>query len=90
MAKKKKLFKSKERKNRVDVSSFLHQLADKIALGQVVFKQGSDEITLELPHSMVLEVDVEDKPKKVKGVKHTIELEMVWFDNDKGGPLVVE
>ena len=82
-----KLFKSKERKNRSDASTFLHQLADKIAEGQVVLRQGNEELTLNLPNYLIVEVQVEDENKKVKGMEHSLEVEIKWYDDDKSGPL---
>jgi amphi-Trp domain-containing protein len=64
MGKETRLFKSEERKSRSDVSAFLHQLADKVSEGQVVLRQGQEEITLQLPRSLILEVQVEDEDKK--------------------------
>lgn len=58
MGKETRLFKSEERKSRSDVSTFLHQLADKISEGQVVLRQGQEEITLQLPHSLTLEAQL--------------------------------
>ncbi len=91
MGKETKLFKSEERKTRSEVSAFLHQLADKLAEGQVVLRQGQDEIVLQLPHSLILEIQVEDENKKRKGIQHSLEVEIKWFDNDDagGGPLVL-
>ena len=91
MGKETKLFKSEERKTRAEVSAFLHQLADKLAEGQVVLRQGQDEIVLQLPHSLILEIQVEDENKKRKGIQHSLEVEIKWFDNDDagGGPLVL-
>ena len=87
MGKETRLFKSEERKNRADVSAFLHQLADRIASGQVVLSQGQEEITLELPHNLILEVQVEDEDKRSKGIQHSLEVEIKWFDNEQDGPL---
>ncbi len=56
-----RLFKSEERKNRSEVSAFLHQLADKISQGKVVLRQGQEEIALQLPAGLILEVQVEDE-----------------------------
>ena len=89
MGKETRLFKSEERKSRSDVGEFLHQLADKIAQGQVVLSQGQEEIALKLPHSVILEVQVEDEDKKAKGVQHSLEVEIKWFDNEQGGPLTL-
>ncbi|KAA3664519.1 MAG: amphi-Trp domain-containing protein [Chloroflexi bacterium] len=87
MGKETKLFKSEEWKSRADASAFLHQLADKIGEGQVVLRQGKEEIVLQLPHRLVLEVQVEDENKKSKGIQHSLEIELKWFDDEKGGPL---
>ena len=88
MGKEIRLFKSEERKSRSDVSAFLHQLADKLAEGQVVLRQGQEELTLQVPQRLILEVQVEDEDKKRKGIQHSIEVEIKWFDDDdRGGPL---
>jgi len=88
VAKEVRLFKSEERKNRSEVSAFLHQLADKIGAGQVILRQGQEEITLNLPHNLILEIQVEDEDKKRKGIQHSLEVEIKWFDDDAaGGPL---
>ena len=82
-----RLFKSEERKNRVEVSEFLTQLAGKISAGEVVLRQGQEEIRLQLPHNLVLEIQVEDEEKN-QSVQHSLEIEIKWFDDDtKGGPL---
>ena len=88
MGKETRLFKSQERKNRNEVSEFLTQLAGKISSGQVVLRQGQEQITLQIPHNLVLEIQVEDEDKKRKGIQHSLELEIKWFDDDsEGGPL---
>jgi amphi-Trp domain-containing protein len=85
MGKETRLFKSEERKNRADVSAFLHQLADKINEGQVILRQGGEELSLNLPHNLILEIQVEDEDKKRKGTQHSLEVEIKWFDDDSGG-----
>jgi amphi-Trp domain-containing protein len=87
MGKETRLFKSEERKSRSDVSEFLHQLADRISKGTVVLSQGQEEITLQLPQSVILEVQVEDEDKGARGVQHSLEVEIKWFDDEQGGPL---
>ena len=85
MGKETRLFKSEERKNRADVSAFLHQLADKVNEGQVILRQGVEELALNLPHNLILEIQVEDEDKKRKGIQHSLEVEIKWFDGDSGG-----
>ena len=88
MGKERRLFKSEEKRNRTDVSAFLQQLADKIGEGRVILRQGQEELSLNLPHTLILEIQVEDEDKKRKGVQHSLEIEIKWFDSDAaGGPL---
>lgn len=88
MGRETRLFKSEERYGRSEVSQFLHQIADKIETGQVVLRQGQDELTLAIPTNLILEVQVEDEDKKGKGVQHSLEIELKWFDDDgASGPL---
>ena len=88
MGKETRLFKSEERMTRSNVAAFLQQLADKIGEGQVVLRQGQNEITLDLPHNLVLEIQVEDEDKKKKGIQHSLEVEIKWFDDDgASGPV---
>jgi amphi-Trp domain-containing protein len=83
-----RLFKSEERKSRDEVAGFLRQLADKIAGGEVVLRQGAEELTLAIPGSAVLEVQAEDEDKGAKGTQHSLEVEIKWFDDDaEAGPL---
>ena len=88
MGKEKKLFKSEEKRSRSEVSAFVQQLADKIGEGRVILRQGQEELSLDLPHNLILEIQVEDEDKKRKGIQHSLEIEIKWFDSDAaGGPL---
>lgn len=87
MGKEIRLFKSEERVTRGDASNFLRQLADKLDEGRVLLRQGQEETEFQLPQNLVLEVQVEDEDKKTKGVQHSLEVELKWFDTDEGGPL---
>ena len=88
MGRETRLFKSEEKHSRADVSAFLHQLADKVGQGQVILRQGNEEISLDLPTNLILEIQVEDEDKKRKGIQHSLEVEIKWFDgDDAGGPL---
>lgn len=87
MGRETKLFKSQERKSRTDVGHFLHQLADKISEGKIILSQGAEDMILELPQNVILELQVEDEEKGRKGIQHSLEVEIKWFDNDQGGSL---
>ena len=83
MGRETRLFKSEERKTLTEIGDFLRLLADKITNGQVVLSQGGEEITLQLPQNLILEVQVEDEEKGTKGTQHSLEVEIKWFDNDE-------
>ena len=71
------LFKSEEKKASSDIANILRQIADKIDDGTMILKQGSEEITLEFPKSMVLEMKVEEEQGKKK-LKKSFEIELEW------------
>jgi amphi-Trp domain-containing protein len=84
-----RLFKSEERKSRAEVAEFLQQIAGKLASGKVLLRRGSEEIALEIPSNLILEIQVEDEDKKARGIQHSLEIEIKWYDDDEGqgGPL---
>jgi len=83
-----RLFKSEEPKKRTEVVEFLRQIAERIESGEVVLRQGTEELVLQIPSNLILEVQVEDEDKKSKGIQHSLEIEIKWFDNDgESGPL---
>ena len=71
------LFKSEEKRDRADVAAFLRQLADKVEAGDVVLRQGADELTLSIPPVVTLEVKAEEESSK-KGPKNSLEIELEW------------
>lgn len=85
MSRETKLFKSEERQTRSAASEFLHQIAERIESGQVILRQGRQEITLQLPANLVLEIQVEEEDKGNKGLQHSLEIEIKWFEGDEGG-----
>lgn len=88
MGKEVRLFKSQERYSRSEASAFLRQLADKLEGGRVLLRQGQEELELEIPGQVVLEIQVEDEDKRSKGIQHSLEVEIKWYDGDAaGGPL---
>ncbi len=81
------LFKSEERKDLASAVAFIHQLADKLATNQVVLRQGSEEIVVDIPDNVVLELKVEEEDKKGK-IKRTLEVEIEWIEGDESGGVV--
>ncbi|MDX1435958.1 MAG: amphi-Trp domain-containing protein [Anaerolineales bacterium] len=88
MGRETRLFKSEEPKNRAEAAEFLRQMAEKLDGGEVVLRRGEEELTLSIPQNLILEIQVEDEDKKNKGVQHSLEIEIKWFDGGgQGGTL---
>ena len=67
MAKSTVLLSTEDPISRSDLSAFLSELSEKVAGGEVLLRQGNEELTLEIPSNLVLEVKVEEKREKAKG-----------------------
>ena len=81
------LFKSEEKKDLPSVATFLRQLADKLDGNQVVLRQGTEEIVLDIPNNVILELKAEEEDKKGK-MKRTLEVEIEWIEGDESGGAV--
>jgi amphi-Trp domain-containing protein len=84
MNQKRNLFKSKEKRTREEVSSFLRELADRISAGSIKLKHGEKEVNLDLSQHLTLEVKATEKQKLKNGLKYELELEIDWYENDQG------
>jgi len=86
MGKEKILFSSEEKKDLGSVVAFLHQLADKLSENQITLIQGKQEISVEIPKNVVLEIKVEEEQKKNK-IQRSLEIEIEWIpgDDSEGG-----
>jgi amphi-Trp domain-containing protein len=71
------LFRSEEKQDRQSAVAFLHALVDKIAEGEVVLRQGDQEVAVSIPERIVLELKVEEEHKK-NSVKMGLEIELEW------------
>ena len=60
MGKEAVLFSSEEKKDLQSVAAFLHQLADKLAENRIIFRQGAEEIVVDIPNNVVLEIKIEE------------------------------
>jgi amphi-Trp domain-containing protein len=87
MAKEVILFESEQKTDLQSAATFLHQLADKLAQNQVKLRQGEQEITLDIPNNLVLEIKVEEEVKK-KRTERSLELELEWIVGDDSGGAV--
>lgn len=70
------LFKSQEQKSAGDIAATLRQIADKIDAGTLTLKNDAEEIRIEFPQQMVLELKVEEE--QGKRLKKSLEIELEW------------
>ncbi|HBS50127.1 MAG TPA: amphi-Trp domain-containing protein [Rhodobacteraceae bacterium] len=78
------LFTSKETRTRGEVARFLSDLAQRVEAGQVVLRQGSDKVVLNLSEQVVLQLKSEDEEKSRKGTQHSLKIEVKWYDAPEG------
>ena len=86
------LFKSEEKKSSDEVVAILRRIADKIEQGSMTLRQNENEIVVDFPKNMTLEIKVEDEVKKRKGTKRELEIELEWYlgADDRKTEVVIE
>jgi amphi-Trp domain-containing protein len=77
MSKETVLFKSQEKRSRQEIVETMRQLADKIEQGSLQLRGGGQEISLDFPAALTLEIKVEDEQKA--SLKRSLELELEWY-----------
>lgn len=85
----KTLFKTEERADRTRVASFLRDLADKIEEDNLVLKSNGQEVTVDLPETVTLEVELEEEHDD-DVTEHSLEVELEWVpgqDVEPGGSI---
>ncbi len=80
------LFNSEEHTDAQRVAAFLRELADKVSGGEVRLVKGDEELTLQLPQKLVLEVKAEEEAKGSR-TKRSLEVEIEWTDGEDEGVL---
>ncbi len=60
------LFKTRERKDRQGIVSFLHQLVDILAEGEVMFRQGTNDIKVVVPDRVILNSGLKKRTRKAE------------------------
>jgi amphi-Trp domain-containing protein len=71
------LFKSQEQKSAGDIAATLRQIADKVDAGTLTLKTGDEDIRIEFPKTMILELKVEEE--QGKKLKKSLEIELEWI-----------
>lgn len=80
------LVKHEERVSREQIAALLETIATKLKEdGTITLKLGEQSQTVQLPESVVLEVDLEEK-----NGKYSLEFELEWRKGESSGTLTIE
>jgi amphi-Trp domain-containing protein len=86
MAGKSVVYSSSERMSRSEYAGLLRRMADRIEEGRVEFETGDGGVSIEIPETVVVDVEVTEKAKK-EGRKYDLEIEADWVEGaeESGG-----
>ncbi|MFP4111144.1 MAG: amphi-Trp domain-containing protein [Desulfonatronovibrio sp.] len=77
----KTLFKTEEKKEAGQAAQILRSIADKIESGNIVLTSTGQEISLQVPASLILEIKVEEETSRSgKPPKKSLEIELEWTE----------
>ena len=79
------LFKSEEKKSAKEIADVLRLIADKVEEGSMTLQQSGNEIIVDFPATMVLEMKVEEEQGRKLKKSFEIELEWVPGEEEQGG-----
>jgi len=79
------LFKSEEKKSAAEAAEVLRLVADKIGAGKMTLATGGDQVELDIPNWVTLEIKSEEETGASGRVKRSLELEVEWAVGDDAG-----
>ncbi len=79
------LFESEEKADRARVCAFLRDLADRIEQNNVVLRRGDEEVTVDIPDMMELEVKFEEETSSSGAKEYELEVELEWPEGGESG-----
>lgn len=80
-----KLLKSKDVRTRDELADLLEALATRVRAGQLVFEQGTEEVLLDLPESVQVDLEASESVKS-KGSSRKLGLKLKWPLDAEGAP----
>ncbi|HHU66292.1 MAG: amphi-Trp domain-containing protein [Corynebacterium humireducens] len=80
-----KLLKSKATFNRDELADLFEDLAARIREGELTLGQGDGQVSMDLPQTFTVEMEVQNTGKRV--LKRELELEIEWPIEADGTPL---
>lgn len=88
MSKKDVLFSSEEWKARQSVAAFLRELADNLEQGEITLRRGEQTVSLILPETIEMEIEVTEKVKRNK-TERELEIELEWTEEQIEGSVTL-
>ncbi len=82
MSKEKVLYKSETPRTLAEVSDFLRQLAQWLEGRRIAFGDGEQQMVIEIPEQVVLEIKVEEEGGGRKRMKRSLEVEIEWVEGE--------
>jgi amphi-Trp domain-containing protein len=76
------LFKTEEKKTAGEISQTLRLIADRIDAGAMTLSQGENEVTVEFPSTMEIQLKVEEE--QGTRLKKKFEVELEWIPGTDG------
>jgi amphi-Trp domain-containing protein len=77
------IMQSEEKRSSAEVAVFLRNLADQLEQQRIVLRHGSEELVLELPNEVTLEIKVEEE-LEASTTEKSFELELEWVEGEDG------
>ena len=77
-----KLLATSQRMTRDDLADLLVGIAERVRTGEVVLRQGEESLTLEMPESVDVDVEVTSEDK-TSGTKIQLEIEIEWYEGQQ-------
>ena len=78
--------KAKETMSREQLADLLEGLAARIRTGEATVSDGVTAETLQLPHTLKVELEAKDVTRRSGRIKREFELEMEWYVDAHGQP----
>lgn len=75
------LFKSEEKKTASEIAETLRVIAERIEKGQMTLKTDAQEVVIDFPGQMVLEMKAEEE--QGRKLKKSFEIELEWVPGEK-------
>ncbi|MDX1662907.1 MAG: amphi-Trp domain-containing protein [Candidatus Promineifilaceae bacterium] len=81
MSEEKTLYESESYRTVPEVIEFFRQLAHWLEDRRIIFPHGEEEIVIEIPDEVVLEIELEEEDAGVNRIERSLEIEIEWTED---------